>query len=123
MYNKVEGGTLEVIQGIECWIPPVGYGVDRLTGDLVHIGVHTSNPKKSEQKFERILLPKDYDKKRLKEETKIKQDPEYFDPELEAIREKHWTHRRCGFWFKNNGENVYITGSHWYYLNWCVTNI
>jgi hypothetical protein len=123
MYKKVEGGTLENIQGIECWIPPVGYGVDRLTGDLVHIGVHQSSPKKSEQKFERLLLPKDYDKRRLKEESRMKQEPDYFDPELEAIRERHWMHRRCGFWFKNNGQDVYLTGTHWYYLNWCVTNV
>lgn len=123
MYNKVEGGTLEVINGIECWVPPVGYGVDRITGDLVRIGVYERSPKKSEQKWERIELPKDYDKKRAKEQARQKDDPEFFDPELESIRERHWMYRRCGFWFKNNGVPTYITGTHWYYLNWCVTNI
>lgn len=123
MYKKVEGGTLEVIQGIECWIPPVGYGVDRITGELVNIGVHTRSPKKSEQKWERIDLPRDYEKKRAKELQRQKEDIEYFDPELETIREKHWMYRRCGFWFMNNGTPTYITGTHWYYLNWCVTNI
>lgn len=123
MFKQVEGGTLEVINGIECWVPPVGYGVDRITGELVKIGVYERSPKKSEQKWERVLLPADYDKRRAKEQARQKDDPEFFDPELESIREKHWMYRRCGFWFKNNGVPVYITGTHWYYLNWCVTNI
>jgi hypothetical protein len=123
MYKPVKDGTKTIIQGIECWIPPVGYGVDRMTGELVHIGVHSESTKKSEQKWKRLLLPKDYDKRRQKEFNKQLDDPDYFDPELEAIREKHWTYRRCGYWFKNNGVETYITGTHWYYLNWCATNV
>jgi hypothetical protein len=123
MYHKVEGGTLEIIQGIECWIPPVGYGVDRLTGELVYIGVHSRSPKKAEQKWERLELPADYIKKRAKEEARQKSDPEYFDPDLEAIREKHWKYRRCGHWFMKKGKPVYITGTHWLYLNWGATNV
>lgn len=123
MYKKVEGGRLEVIQGIECWIPPEGYGIDRITGELKHIGVVSRSPKKSEQYWERLQLPADYNKKRKKEEARIKEDPEYYDPELEAVREKHWTYRRCGYWFMNNGVATYITGTHWLYLNWGVTNI
>jgi len=114
MYKKVDKGKLEVIQSIECWIPPVGFGVDRITGELVHVGVYSRSPKKSEQKWERVLLPKDYDRKRLKEQARQSQDEDYFDPELEAIREKHWMYRRCGFWFMNNGVATYITGTHWY---------
>jgi hypothetical protein len=123
MYKKVEKGKLEVVQSIECWIPPVGFGVDRITGNLVNVGVYSRSPKKSEQKWERVLLPSDYDKKRLKEQARQSQDEDYFDSELEAIREKHWMYRRCGFWFMNNGVATYITGTHWYYLNWCVTNV
>lgn len=123
MYNRIDGGTLETINGIECWVPPVGYGVDRITGELVYIGVHEVSKKKSDQKWKRIELPSDYDRKRAKELSKQKQDPEFFDAELEAIREKHWTYRRCGCWFKNNGIPTYITGTHWYYLNWCITNV
>lgn len=123
MYDKVDGGTLEVIQGIDCWVPPVGYGVDRVTGELIKIGVYTKSAKKGEQRWERVLLPKDYDKKRSKEEIKQRSDIEFFDTELETVREKHWMYRRCGFWFMNNGVATYITGTHWYYLNWCVTNV
>lgn len=123
MYKQIDGGTLEVVNGIECWVPPVGYGVDRLTGDVVKVGVYERSPRKSEQKWERILLPNDYEKRRAKEQARQIEDPEFFDPELESIREKHWMYRRCGFWFKNNGVPTYITGTHWYYLNWCVTNI
>lgn len=123
MYKKVEGGTLEVIQGIECWIPPVGFGVDKITGELIEIGVYSRSPKKAEQRWERILLPADYEKKRQREKKLQAQDEEYFDHELEAVRERHWTYRRCGFWFMNNGVPTYITGTHWFYLNWCVTNI
>lgn len=123
MYDKVKGGTLEVIQGIDCWIPPVGFGVDRFTGELVNVGVYSRSPKKSEQKWERIILPADYAQKRLREADRQKKDPDFFDPELESIRERHWMYRRCGFWFMNNGKPVYITGSHWLYINWCLTNI
>jgi hypothetical protein len=123
MYKKIEGGTLEVVSGIECWIPPVGYGVDRLTGELVNVGVYSSSNKKADQRWTRITLTEDYYKKRKKEQAKQQDDPEYFDPELESIREKHWMYRRCGFWFKNNGVDTYITGTHWFYLNWCATNV
>lgn len=123
MYNKIEKGTLEVIDGIDCWIPPVGFGVDRITGELKRIGVYSRDSKKAKQKWERIELPADYTRKRNKEQAKQLDDPEYFDPELEAVRNLHWTYRRCGFWFMNNGQPTYITGTHWFYLNWCVTNV
>lgn len=123
MYNKIKGGTLEEIQGIECWIPPVGYGVDRISGELVKIGVYSRSTKKSEQKWERITLPSDYASKRQKEVRRQELDPDFVDPELEVIRERHWMYRRCGFWFMNNGKATYITGTHWFYLNWCQTNI
>ena len=123
MYNPVENGSVEVVAGIECQLPPVGYGVDRITGELKYIGVHSRAAREKEQKWERIELPKDYANKRRKEEIRQQENPEYFDPELENVRHQHYTWRRCGFWFKNNGKETYITGTHWFYLNWCRTNI
>ena len=123
MYNKVDGGTKIDVKGITCWVPPVGYGVNRITGELEYIGVYSRSTKKKEQKFERILLPEDYRKKRNIEEKREVQDSEYFDPELEEIRSMHWKYRLCGFWFMNNGVETYITGTHWLYLNWCATNV
>lgn len=122
MFKPIEGGTVENINGMECWVPPVGYGVHRVTGELIFIGVHSRSDKKSDQKWERLLLPKDYDKRYVKELQRQKEDPDYFDPELEAIREEHWRYRMCGHWFMNNGNPTYITGTHWLYLNWCRTN-
>jgi hypothetical protein len=123
MFKKIEGGTIENIQGLDCNIPPVGYGVNRLTGELVYIGVNKESHKKSEQKWKRLRLPADYSKKRLIEEQRQETDPDYINSDLQGIRNTHWNYRLCGFWFYCNGVPVYITGTHWFYLNWCSTNI
>lgn len=127
MYYKIKDGTKVSVYGIECWIPPVGFGKDKLTGELVEIGVHKRSEKESEQYWERLKLPEDYAIRRAKEEAIQEQqsddEPMFVDWDLEEIRQKHWTYRRCGHWFMNNGVPTYITGTNWLYLNWCQTNI
>jgi hypothetical protein len=122
MYNKVPGGRMEEIQGIKCHLPPVGYGVNRLTGELEHIGVYKRSVKKSEQYWERLPLPVWYEDRREIEEARQIEDKDYTDNELEDIRSMHWQYRLCGFWFMNNGVATYITGLNWLYLNWCATS-
>jgi hypothetical protein len=61
-----------------------------------------------EQKFIRTELPKDF--RRL--------DPE---KRKEFIR-KEWDKRLNGYWFYNNGMIEYITGMHYFYLNWWYIN-
>jgi len=123
MYYPIEGGGVEIIQGFECQLPPVGWGKNRLTGELEHVGVFKSSPIPEEQVWKRITLPSDWDKRRKAEEKLQAQDPDYFDPELEKIRERHWQYRLCGIWVYICGKPVYLTGSYWKYLNCCPIDI
>ena len=123
MYYPIEGGSVEVIQGYECQLPPVGYGKNRLTGKLEHVGIIKSSSRPEDQIWKRILLPLDWEKKRKAEAAAQVADPEYYDPELEKIRERHWQYRLCGVWCVINGQHVYITGSYYQYLNWCQIDI
>lgn len=123
MYYPIEGGSVECIQGYECQLPPVGYGKNRLTGELEYIGIISSSSKPEDQIWKRIELPRDWDKRRKIEIKQQEKDPDFFDIELEKIREKFWQYRLCGLWFKNNGKNTYISGSYFKYLNCCPIDI
>ena len=129
MHLPIPKGSSVDVQGIICQLPPPGYGKNRLTGEVEYIGIHKRSTKSSEQKWERLKLPADYEARFKKEvaeqEHRQKADPndDWFDSDLEAIRDKHWKYRFCGHWFMNEGEPTYITGTHWFYLNWCSTNI
>lgn len=117
------GGSSENIQDYICQIPKVGYGKNRLTGKIEHVGVTKRSVKKDEQYWERLKLPDDWIKRR-KAEAKIQEkDPEYVDDSLEAIREQHWLHRLCGIWVMINGAATYIPPSFFYYLNYCVIDV
>ena len=37
--------------------------------------------------------------------------------------QQEFNRRKNGVWFMNNGEPTYITGEHYYYLNWCKLDI
>lgn len=39
------------------------------------------------------------------------------------FEDQEWIRRQKGVWFMNNGELTYITGLHYYYLNWCKIDI
>ena len=59
---------------------------------------------KVNQKWERTPLPEDWDILDSKSKSKF--------------IEQEFTRREQGVWFYNNGEPTYITGAHYYYLNW-----
>ncbi len=70
---------------------------------------------KANQKWERILLPKTFDKYKglSKEQTYsrlTKEEHKFIQDEYEKLEK--------GFWFFNNGELIYLTGTHYFYLNW-----
>lgn len=123
MYHPMEGGSSELIQGYLCQIPKIGYGKNRLTGKIEHVGMIKRSHKKEDQFWEPIGLPKDWNQKRKLEIQEQHDDPDYFDPELEKIREKHWQHRLCGAWIMINGVAVYIPPSFFFYLNYCPLDI
>lgn len=94
-----------------------------MTGDVEFIGVLSNSSKKKEQKWKRIPLPDDYITKRKKEISRQNDDPDYFDPYLESVRQQEWKRRLCGVWVMINGKATYLPGSFYYYLNWCPLDI
>jgi hypothetical protein len=48
-------------------------------------------------------------------------NPAYVNPIAEEFRNQEWDRIMNGHWFMNNGEAVYITGNHYFYLTyWCM---
>lgn len=119
MYHKIPNGSVERIQGYECQLPPVGYGKNRLTGEVEYVGVVKGSLKQKEQIWQRFAMPKEWDKRRKAELLKQKEDPDYFDVALEKFRLEHWKYRLCGCWIMINGVATYITHSYYVYLQWC----
>jgi hypothetical protein len=68
-----------------------------------------SNKKKADQKWIRTEMPEG-----LYEETASK---------FRDFINKEFDRRANGLWFMNNGVPTYITGEHYYYLNWCKLDI
>lgn len=127
MFNKIEGGqkvTLDSNAGykVDVWIPPLGYGFNTITGEIEKTDIIQNSPKPSEQRWKPIKLPDNFKAQRAKEKERQKGDSEYFDAELEKIREKFWTYRLCGLWVYMNGKPVYITGEHFMYINFWQNN-
>ncbi len=121
MYRKHKNSTpIELWGGIQAWIPPVGFVFDNISGEWVETGVYKRSEKKEDQYWVRHPLPDWYNKRRREEEVKILeyQDPNFFLEDCENYREQEWFRRLNGFWFYNNGDPTYITGLHYFYLNW-----
>lgn len=127
MYQKIEGGKIVNVQGLECCLPPEGYVHNIITKKLEFIGVYERSKVKEEQYWELPPLPKwykdvmqawdDYDKKKKDE------DPDFYDARLEDFKQVEWGRRLNGFWYRNNGEAVYLTGTHYLYIRWWLIDI
>lgn len=135
MFKPIKGGTKVLIKDafgvdFECWIPPVGYGCLSDSGEeidgtretekgiLGKTDIIKRSNKPEEQYWEREKLPDWYAAKREAELEMQDLDEDYVDDECEKVRETHWRRRLYGVWFYNNGVLIYITGLHWFVLNW-----
>lgn len=118
MFKPYRGGSKETIQGVECHIPPIGKVRDWQTGAMKDVGVVTRSPKAKHQYWERIPLPKNFDSRSKEEAKKQKNNEAHIDYELEQYRMDAWSKRFEGMWFMNKGKPTYITGLHYYYLQW-----
>lgn len=118
MFRPIDNGSVEDVQGLKCNLPPVGYVYNMLTGEVEKRIVYSRSPKKSEQYWEVTKLPANYTKLREKEIDRQQEDKEFFDPVLEQFRQQEWDRRLNGFWFYNNGEPTFVTGLHYFYLNY-----
>ena len=123
MYTKRKGFKKTTIQGLDCWIPPVGHVYNHFTKEIEKVEIIQRSPRAKDQWWEPTELPVDWVKKRKQEEHRQDDDPDFFNPELEQIRRTEWHRRINGCWFMNNGEPTYITGMHYYYLTHYMIDI
>lgn len=114
---KDTGGQLVDIQGLKCYLPRKGFLYNPFTKKEEYAGVEKRSTQNKycywqiDKRFE--LVPK-WEQEELE---KRKRDPQYIHPELEEFKEYCWIRRLSGHWFRNNTEDVYITGIHWFYLS------
>jgi len=127
MYSEIQQGSKINIQGLDCWIPQEGYVYNIATRQLEFRGIYCRSDIKEEQYWERVLLPSWYKETIKREdiyEKKRKEDDEpFYDEQLEAYKKQEWDRRLNGFWFMNNGVATYITGSHYFYMQWWQIDI
>lgn len=120
MFKPFKNGSSIVIQEAKLattvYIPPVGYGYDRDTRELIKTDILQRSQDPDEQFWERPTRPDDWEKKRRLEKRKIKEDPDYYDEDLENHRDREWHRRNYGVWVMINGEPVFITGGGYFYL-------
>lgn len=121
MYHPIKNGKKVIVDDLECWIPPV-------PKDPKDILFH--NFPKEEQYWRREPMPESYFE-RMADENKARmietdmmekgmiKAVTYVDPVLERYRRREWHRRKWGVWFYNNGVPTYITGHHYFYLQWC----
>lgn len=116
-----DGWSSIVVQGVEVAIPPEGYVFDPVTKQMVYLGVDKKNQEGDDFYWARQGLPKWYDDKLREESLKQAEDAGYYDPDIENFRQGAWLRRLGGCWFANgkSGKPTYISGLHYYYLEWC----
>lgn len=122
MFNAIEGGRSVDIQGLNCELPPEGYVFNVITENVEYRGVYERSSIKEEQYWEIPELPSwykdtmkkwdDYDKKKKDD------DEDFYDERLENFKEQEWDRRLNGYWYRNNGDAVYLTGTHYLYIRW-----
>jgi hypothetical protein len=119
MYHRT-GGEIWEIEGLECHLPK--------QPKLSEISGYSL--KKKDQKWSRTTLPENHDERRIAEAKEQEKQRKlviegkathitYFDPVLERFRRQEWRRRLLGHWFMLNGKPIYLTGAHYFYLNWC----
>ncbi len=80
-----------------------------------------NNLKKEDQRWVREKLPDDLKKIRSMEEWLGM--PESFRKRFTPYISQEFKRRRDGVWFYNNGVPTYITGNHYFFLQWCKIDI
>jgi len=122
MFLKKPGYTSYLIKGLyTVYIPPVPEDKSLIQG---------WGQKKEDQYWRHTPLPSWYNERREEEELIQKQEQElvdngemdrvrHYDERCERYRRQEWHRRLYGHWFMNKGIPVYLTGTHYTYLQWC----
>lgn len=82
---------------------------------------HRRHAMPSEQYWERHELPKELTK--IQSIFHWNEMPTDFKNRWVDYIEQEFDHREQGYWFMNNGEPTYITGSHYMYLQWSSIDV
>lgn len=112
-----------IIQDIECNIPPVGKVIDFKTKELISSPILKRSTDPAEQYWQATPLPDGWSKRRRIEKNKQLSNIGYLDLELESFRRQEWSRRLNGVWFMNNGKAEYLTGLHYFYLNYWFLDV
>lgn len=83
--------------------------------------IHKRSKTKSEQYWERTEIPSQL--KRIQSIFQWNDMPTDFKARWVDYIEQEFDRREEGFWFLNNGEPTYMTGSHYMYLQWSSIDI
>ncbi len=127
MFNEIQDGTCIDVQGLKCWIPKEGYVFNVATKKYEYRGVYKRSEDVNEQYWERTPLSEWYKEVQKKwkayDKKKKEGEPEFYDEQLEVFKKQEWDRRLNGYWFMNHGKPVYITGSHYMFLQWWQIDI
>lgn len=118
MYSPIPNGTKKSIHGLLCNLPSVGHGIHSETGEMAEVEILKRSTNKKEQFWEPQPLPEELDEWKAQEEERQLNNPDYAHPELLKIKQREWHRRLYGVWYYNNGEPVYLTGQHYFYINY-----
>lgn len=130
MFYPIENGNVYEVPDnsfgfiFKCNLPPIGFGVNSITGQLQKTDVICRSDNPEEQYWDRFTLPKDWISRRKQEKERQKFDKYYYDPYCENIRGQEWNRRLCGVWFWNynpktkKSDLFYLTGTHYLYATY-----
>ena len=83
--------------------------------------VHERSSKASEQYWEPFEYPKELEK--IKTIFQWNEHTSAFKESWVDYIENEFERRDAGYWFKNNGNSTYITGTHYMYLQWTKIDV
>jgi len=83
--------------------------------------VYKRSNKKVEQKWEKLNYPKELLK--IKSVFDWEKYPNAFKEKWYDYIDEEFKRREEGFWFKNNGDSNYITGTHYMFLQWSKIDV
>ena len=85
--------------------------------------VYARSEDPKEQYWEREQYPSDAQAKKIKNTSQLQYLKEEDRSKWEDFIIRHWESRDNGYWFKVNGKSTYITGAHFFYVQWAMIDI
>ena len=83
--------------------------------------INKNSEVKANQVFTQTLKPKSLAK--IKSMFDFRTQPADLQEQYADYIENEWNRREDGYWFMNNGNPTYLTGSHYFYMNWSKIDV